>query len=142
MALAAALLLLSVWTDAGDSYELDVVSPSCQTHPMPGQCYDTTSSNTAAGAWSIPQAQVAPSVASLEAQVTALQTRLGVVSNEAVRWQNAANSYQAQATSYLRGHANANATIANQNAALVQLKLNISWLNAQVATCRAHKGVC
>ena len=44
--------------------------------------------------------------------------------------------------SYLHGYIAENAIIAEQNAALVQLKLDVYWLNALVAKCRANQGMC
>ncbi len=44
--------------------------------------------------------------------------------------------------SYLHGYLTENATIAAQNAALVQLKLSVYYLNQQVAQCRANMGKC
>ena len=76
----------------------------------------------------MPQAQVAPAIATLQSQVSTLTTE-----NE---------SLTAERNSYLHGYLAENAIIAAQNAALVQLKLNVFWLNAQVAKCRANKGVC
>lgn len=54
-------------TSSGDSYELEVETNACQTGHNLEECFDTVSSNSAAGSWSIPQAQVAPAMAAMTA---------------------------------------------------------------------------
>ena len=59
-------------TDSGDSYEIDTASPDCGR--FPSACTSTVTSNTTAGAWSMPQAQVAQAMASMNSQLATMQS--------------------------------------------------------------------
>jgi len=88
----------------------------------PEKCNSWDVSNTLAGAWTVKRPD--PPIA----QLAAAQAQVALLTVER--------------NSYLHGFIAANAIIAEQNAALVQLKITVFWLNAQVAKCRVNKGVC
>jgi hypothetical protein len=76
------------------------------------------------------------------AQIAFLQSQLNAATTNIANLDAETNTLGVEANSYLHGYLAENAVIAEQNAALVQLKIAVYNLNAQVASCRAHQGKC
>ena len=83
------------------------------------------------GVWTCPASETAT-----------LQTELDEAVAEVASLKAQVSTLTTERNSYLHGYIAENAIIAEQNAALVQLKLAVYYLNQQVAKCRANQGMC
>jgi hypothetical protein len=145
-------------TGAGDTYNyVEIVdNDECNPFVQAPYCWQYDAAAYQRDVW-VQQGQTPPiTLTAALAEITTLQGQLTTAQqqvNSLSAGYTAANGIISELNpalvaakngevSLANGYLAANATIAELNAALVAEKQAVYSLNAQVATCRAHKGVC